>query len=262
MANGGEHQIYVTAHFDMLTPWVGEMAQIGWRLGVVPTDTIPDKGLEFTPLPASASQLDPQSGSNATWRWQSVWSADWTNDTWDHLSNLARAEAIKTYWTGIATYFAQIVRLTSVKFALIKPDGKYAYPSSVYELLNPVPGYASSGVPAPPEVAIATTLKANVIGRRGRGRWYLPVPQLFAGYTDNGTVAETVRTNLADKGKTLVGALDTNAGTFQDHSAIVAIASANSATMVRPSQVRVGNHYDAQRRRQQQVTETYTSLAL
>jgi hypothetical protein len=45
-------------------------------------------------------------------------------------------------------------------------------------------------------------------------------------------------------------------------SPLVIVTSAGNATAVRPSQVRVGNHIDVQRRRQAQVKETYAAAAL
>jgi hypothetical protein len=48
----------------------------------------------------------------------------------------------------------------------------------------------------------------------------------------------------------------------EDYGPIVSVLSAGSATAVRPAQVRVGDHFDVQRRRQHQVPETYSSVSL
>jgi len=44
-----------------------------------------------------------------------------------------------------------------------------------------------------------------------------------------------------------------------DYDSLVMVTSVGKATAVRPSQARVGNHADVQRRRQHQVQETYVS---
>lgn len=76
-----------------------------------------------------------------------------------------------------------------------------------------------------------------------------------------GTVLEATRTALMNAAATLVANLEDIPG-VEDYSPVVAVMSAGSATAVRPSEIRVGNHWDVQRRRQDQAVETYSSVAL
>jgi hypothetical protein len=262
MAAGGQHQVYITAHFGLTGAWAGEFAQCGWRMGYVPAGAVPAPGATFTPQVANITDGTMTLGSDATWTWANAWTAEYGADIFDQPKALAVANAIKTYWDAVKGEAPSLVRLESVKIALIKPDGSYAYPSSVYQLLTPLPGTSSSAVVQPPEVAVCTTLRAPVLGRRGRGRWYLPAPTNRSSTTTDGKVAAAWRTTLANAGKALVNALDAVGAPGTDFTPIVAVASATSTTMVRPAEVRVGDHYDVQRRRQHQVDEVYTSVAL
>jgi hypothetical protein len=48
----------------------------------------------------------------------------------------------------------------------------------------------------------------------------------------------------------------------EEYGPLVMVTSSGSSTGVRPAEIRVGNHWDAQRRRQHQVPEVYTIQAL
>ena len=256
------HQLYVTAHFDYITPWVGEQAQCGWRMGMVPVGAVPGPGSTFTPQIANFDSFIGATGSNATWNWSQPWRAEWGGDSWTDVQSLAVAEAVKTYFTSVAADISNLVRFKGVKIALINDDGSYAHPSAEFNMLVQPGGGVTGTSQVPPEVSVVTTLRAPVLGRRGRGRWYLPSPGVSTAQADNGTVLAAFRTRLANAGKTLVDNFYAVGSANVDFRPLVGIASSTSATMIRPSQVRVGNHYDVQRRRQHQVTETYTSVSL
>jgi hypothetical protein len=60
---------------------------------------------------------------------------------------------------------------------------------------------------------------------------------------------------------TLIANVEDMPGT-EDYGPLVSVMSANSDTAVRPSEIRCGNHFDVQRRRQHQVAEAYAITAL
>lgn len=262
MAAGGQHQVYITAHFDGTGAWAGEALQCGWRMGFAPAAALPDLGAVFTPQPANITDGTMSTGSNATWSWLDAWQAEWGADIWHSAENLAVATAILNYWNDVKAYFSASFSLARVKTALIAPDGSYAYPSSIYSLASPLAGGGSAATSCPPEVAICTTLRAPVLGRRGRGRWYSPPPTLQASTSDSGKVLAGLRTILVNKGKTMMDAFNAVGTGATDYAPLIAVASATSPTMIRPTQLRVGDHFDAQRRRQHQVAEVYTSVGL
>lgn len=88
------------------------------------------------------------------------------------------------------------------------------------------------------------------------------IPALSSGALEtNGTVIASWRTAVAALTATLVTNLENSPGT-EEFGPLLMVTSAGSATAVRPSEIRIGDHFDAQRRRQHQAVETYTTTAL
>ena len=75
-------------------------------------------------------------------------------------------------------------------------------------------------------------------------------------------VASAYQTSLNTAMNALIDSLQTAADTVNAYFPLVMVTSAGKPTAVRPNQVRVGNHFDVQKRRQDQVTELYASLNL
>jgi hypothetical protein len=165
-----------------------------------------------------------------------------------------------TFLNTVKTYQHSSWRWTHVKIAPILADGSYGAPSAIYQFTTPLAGSLGTGC-LPPEVAVAVSLRAAIIGRRGRGRVYIPGLTQAALTSADGTVASGTRTALRDAMATLITNMQDIPG-VEDYGPIVSVLSAGSATAVRPAQVRVGDHFDVQRRRQHQVPETYSSVSL
>lgn len=257
--------IYLTAHGEWTTAnWLGEKGQIGLRLAIVEDAAAPAKGSIFS-LPLSgdvATDSGTYAGTNGTltrtWtarrgpvgsteNCDDVFQADLADDFWTFLDSLKAN--VKNTWTW-----------THVKIAPILADGKYGAPAATYQFTTPLAGTGSAGTNFPPEVAVAVSLRAPVLGRRGRGRVYLPGLNTTVSATD-GTVSTTFRSAAATAMATLIANLEDAPG-IEDYGPLVVVTSAGSQTAVRPSEVRVGSHFDAQRRRQHQVPEDYTVTAL
>jgi hypothetical protein len=173
--------------------------------------------------------------------------ADLADDMWTFLNAIKGAQSNTFRWTH-------------VKIAPIQPDGSYAAPSAIYQFTTPLVGTVASQM-APPELALALSFRAPIIGRRGRGRMYIPALSKNAIVGTTGLVLDTVATLLRDSAATLVTNLENLPGT-EDYTTLLGVMSAGSSTAVRPSQVRVGDHFDVQRRRQDQAVETYSVAAL
>lgn len=257
--------VYLSAHGEWTsTSWLGETAQIGLRLPIIDNTSVPALGTVFTPV--SNGDVVPDSGSTAgtngtlarTWtaRLGAVGSTDNADAAW-------QADLADDFWTFLNTIKARLgdkFSFTHVKIAPILEGGTYGAPSAIYTFTTPLAG-TSTADHLPPEVAVAVSLRANLIGRRGRGRMYIPALTVTQIDGDLGTVVSATRTALAGALGTLVANLGNPPGT-PDYSPMVAIGSSNSTTFVRPAEVRVGDHFDVQRRRQHQVPETYTVQAL
>lgn len=256
--------IYVTAHGEYTsTEWTGEKAQFGLRLPITEGDSEPAKGSIFTPVANGDVDLDSgtQAGTNGTL------TRTWTSrlgpvGSVDNANAAMQADLGDDLWSFLNTikaYFHTSFRWTHVKIAPVAVGGAYAAPSAIYQFTSPLVGTAS-GACMPPEVAIALSLRAPVIGRRGRGRIYLPGLSVNS-LGSAGIVASTAQTPYLSAFATLITSLEDMPGT-EEYGPTVAVMSAGSATAVRPSQIRCGNHFDVQRRRQHQVAEAYAVTAL
>ena len=260
------HHVYVTAHGEYTTSaWVGEYAQIGIRLAVEPEASLPSKGSIFTPFANHgdvALDSGTQAGTNGTLTktWTArigdtgslenadgAWQADLGDDMWTFLNSVKALQS-------------NVFRWTHVKVSPILATGKYGAPAATYQFTSPLVG-AVTGNATPPELAVAVSLRAGILGRRGRGRMYIPALAVTTISGTDGTLVSANATTLATALKTLVTNFEDAPGT-EVMTPLVMVTSAGSAEGVRPSQVRVGNHFDVQRRRQAQIKETYTTQAL
>ena len=258
--------VYVTAHGQWTSaPWTEERAQVGLRLAIVSDDNVPAKGVPFT-IPAGNGDVEVDGGTTAGAHGtlSRAWTARMggTGSTFN-LDAGRQVDIAEDFWTFLEAIKGQLVSAfswTHVKIAPILADGKYGFTgAATYNFTTPV--VSSLGDYAlPPEVALAVSLRAPISGRTGRGRMYIPglgTPSLEV----NGTAKSTVRTTIATAAKTLVNSLDDAPGVDQQGT-IVMVTSAGKALGVRPSQIRVGDHYDAQRRRQHQAVESYVQQSL
>lgn len=257
--------IYLTAHGAFLSaPWVGEYAQIGIRLPITEGADEPAKGTVFTPISNGDVVTDSgtQAGTNGTLTrtWTARLGPIASTDNADAAMQADLADDFWTFLNSTKAYLSSGFQWTHVKIAPIAADGSYAAPSAIYQFTSALAGTGAGSI-MPPEVAIACSFRAPIIGRRGRGRFYLPGLSSSATLNSDGTVTSACRTGLTTALSTLVSNLEDMPGT-EDYGPTVAVLSAGSATAVRPSQVRVGSHFDAQRRRQHQVPESYTSVDL
>lgn len=257
--------IYLTAHGEWTTAsWLGEKAQIGLRLAIVEDADAPARGSVFDIPENGDVAIDSGSGSGTHGTLTRTWTARrgpiGSTENCDSAFQIDLAEDMWIFLDAMKASVKDSFRWTHVKIAPILASGAYGAPSATYTFTTPVVGTSSAGTNFPPEVALALSLRAPVLGRRGRGRVYIPGLITTVGATD-GTVSSGSRTTFGGYLATLVGNLEDAPGT-EEYGPIVMVTSAGSATAVRPSEVRVGSHFDAQRRRQHQVPETFTATAL
>lgn len=258
--------IYVTAHGEFTeTNWVGERAQIGVRLAIATEGSEPPKGSMFTLDPSNGDVvMDSSTHAGAHGTLTRTWTARLgpvgSAENADHLFQTDLAEDFWTYLTAVSATLYTGFRWTHVKIAPVLADGAYGAPSATYTFSSPIAGGATGQSLLPPEVALAVSFRAAVLGRRGRGRFYLPA--LTTGWITNaGLVQTTPRDTVRSATATLVTNLE-NAPGNEEYGPILVTMSAGSSTATRPSEVRIGNHFDAQRRRQHQVAETYAVTPL
>lgn len=122
-------------------------------------------------------------------------------------------------------------------------------------LSTPAAGGSTSST-LPPGVAEVVSLRTTSPGARGRGRMYLPAMHV-------GMVTATGRLGLTDQTSVATAMRDFfdtfNASPLSLGAAVVSQAG-SSVTAI--SAIRVGNVFDSQRRRRDDLTEVYVSEAL
>ena len=258
--------VYVTAHGEWtVAPWQDERAQIGLRMSFALTGTKPTKGTPFTIYDGNGDvEFEPGTVSGTNGTLSQTWTArigpSGSSENADDGWQIGIAEDMWTFLNAAKTYQSNKFKWTHVKISPILATGAYAATgSSVYDFTTAITGGGTADA-LPPEVALALSLRAPISGRTGRGRMYFPA--LTTSFVDsNGTADATFSAGVRDMVKTLVQNLNDDAGA-DIYSPVVMVTSAGKATAVRPSEVRVGNHFDSQRRRQDQAVETYSTVSL
>jgi hypothetical protein len=255
--------VYLTAHGTYPSgAWLGENAQIGVRLAFAPVLDSPAKGAIWTPTPGGtiSPTYGTQSGTHG------ILSKTWTarvGDTgslenFDAAAQIDAAEDMWKFLNAIKAYQYQGFQWTHVKVSAVDADGKVPVVASVYTFTAPLVGGSTGGLP--PQIALALSTRANLVGRRGRGRIYLPA----LGSTlinPDGTMGTVPANTLRASFKTLIDDLQAQPG-FSVMQPLVSIMSSDSPTVVRPVEVRSGSRVDTIQSRRRQVVETYTSTAL
>lgn len=266
--------IYVTAHgsFDS-GPWVGESAQFGLRLSIAEASAQPAKGERFA-MPLNGDvQIDQgvEAGTNGTLTrtWTARRGPVGTPENCDAGFQIDCAEDVRTFLNSCRTLVGPQFSWKAVKLAPIglvsvtkngvtTIEGRNLAASSVYTFTTPMTGTGTYLMP--PQCAMAISMRANIIGRRGRGRIYLPALAQTSVSTD-GTLSTTHTSTARTAFKTLIEALQQLPGS-PDYTPLVVITSAGQTDAIRPVEVRTGNRFDTIRSRREQVPESYTPLAL
>lgn len=259
--------VYLTAHgqWKPSSPWAGEEAQMGLRVATVPVATSPGMGETFD-MPVGGVAAIASGSSAGTY--------GLLTQAWDGLSGDAtlgldwtgpRQADIGDDWaiflTAMESYFCTDFEWTHIKIAPIGANGKAAAGGSIYAFTTPINGGGSSSNMFPPDVALCLTLRAPILGRTGRGRMYLPALATATGIID-GKPGVSQRGLMNTAFKALIDNIQNVPGGPYTYQPLVVVTSAGKASAVRPSQVRIGDHYDTQRRRDMQVRESFVELAL
>jgi hypothetical protein len=178
----------------------------------------------------------------------------------------AFVDDVATYWqtffTASNSKISNRYQTTEVKAALLNADGSTDIDSVVHHTY----GTAISGVytvnhNVPQASLVVTLTSANLRGLASKGRMYLPgyAPSIGTDGKISGTDIGLVSTTF----QTFMNAVN---GSFNIPGAVI-LASKGRPTAVPPlagpsktvTGYKIGNVYDTQRRRRNQLVETYTS---
>lgn len=257
------HHLYITAHGSYSTgSWLGETAQIGLRVAFAPSVSAPLAGEIFTPTVGGEISADSgvQTGTHGSLA--KTWTARIGDvgslENADAGLQIDAAEDVWTFLNGIKTFQYSAFRWTHVKVASVNEVGATPRPASVYTFTAPLVGAGATALP--PQIALAVSTRANLVGRRGRGRVYIPA--LYSGILGaDGTVSAGNANTIRAAFKTLIDDLQALPG-LTEFMPIVTVMSADSDTAVRPVEVRTGSRLDTIQSRRRQVSEVYTTTAL
>jgi len=260
---GDMQHVYLTAHGSFNTgPYLGESAQFGVRLSFAPKASAPSMGDTFTMQSngAAARISGTQAGANGTLTktWEARVGSVGSPFTWGATEQIAAAEAMRTLLVALKAYQHSTFSWKTVKQACIDPLGKTQETQSIYTFAAPVVGSGSNALPA--QVALAVTLRANILGRTGRGRFY--VPAMATALTADGALGSSAGTAIRTATKTCIDSLQAIDSGNILYMPIVTVTSAGKADGVRPVEVRTGQLLDTIKSRRAQVDEVYTSLPL
>ena len=255
--------VYLTAHgIYSNTVWSAEEFQIGLRIALCEVASAPSAGSTFTiPTHGAVSEVfSTTTGTHGTLT--QGWEASLnTADPFDAINDVVQVELAEEVWTfldSIKSYLYNGARWTHVKIHAIDAQGHSAAGASIYTFSSAIVG-TGTGLLAP-QTALAVTLRAPVLGRRGRGRFYLPALSQTVG-TSEGILVSGVKTALGPQVKTFIDALQNPTGPTV-WMPVVMLTSAGKPTAIRPTQIRIGDKFDTIRSRRAQVDEVYAETTL
>lgn len=243
--------VRVNAVGDRTGTWVGEVWQTGFSIA-----GMADGGGDLGPVvdeSLPSFTVDP-AGDNGTWS-KGTYTLGWegtTQGTAAHQTALA-LEAW-TFFDAIKALMPSDMRLTEIRISAIQDNGKVVNGASVFTLTTPLVGTASATTQMPPEVAVVTSLRTSGRGPRNRGRMYLPANSATnsSGLIAAGSIT-TILAAAASLGNNVAGAIPGG------YMAVVHQAGLTYSTVAK---VQVGNHWDAQRRRQNALPESRSETVL
>lgn len=255
--------IYVTAHGEYTSAtWLQEHAQMGFRLAFASAVAAPSKGDTFEPQVNgdAVTTFGTQAGTHGTLTktWKARVGPVGSVENFDATEQIDVAEDVWTLLNAIKTYQSSGYRWTHVKIAAIDATGHTVGTAATYTFTTPLAGGVASMLP--PQLAFAVSVRANILGRSGRGRVYIPALAQTVLQTD-GTIGNGSRDAFAGAMVSFVNNVQ-NLGGWSTYLPILMVTSPGKATGVRPVEVRVGNRLDTIKSRRQQVDETYTATQL
>jgi len=245
-------------------PNTGEIWQNSLRLTLVfggadPVGTLPNN---WDPVAADINRTETAWTITGNWTIDGPLTSGFSPDDW--LNNQV-AGALDT-WLG-QSGISNKVRLRWAKVFPIGPNGK-ALPAPPYSQGSPIllswtsayPTGDDGGNMLPLQNSLVISHRTAQTGRRGRGRMFRAGMSVNANDA-NGAVPSTIAGYLRDAQVALLEDVSLPSSGPTDPAVRPAIIGAPWTSYGTINQVRVGNRMDTQRRRRDQVDETYVSAS-
>lgn len=178
------------------------------------------------------------------------------------------ADAVRDAWiTFFSSQEGNIssgFKFTTAKCARLLKNGLYDGEAVESHAAATVSGGAISSTPMPPQVSLVATLIAGSgKGLAGKGRMYLP--GVNAAIDGTGHIISPAPQNIATKLSEFFNAIN---GSFDAPGEVINVSRGHKAQLglgarnVPVNGIRVGNVYDTQRRRRNQLAEQYVNAVV
>lgn len=185
-----------------------------------------------------------------------------SNPTQTAVDNIAARWT--TFFQNSSSNVSTNYRTLSVKMAQLTTSGATMLNNVVYyNYGTPIAG-ASSGTDNPPQIALVATLTTNTPrGIGSKGRMFLP--GIRAAVDSTAHISSTTVGTIATNFQTFLNGVNTDLGVAGD--IILASKGRATGTPVAPvntlvTGIKLGNVYDTQRRRRNELNEVYTSKTI
>lgn len=163
----------------------------------------------------------------------------------------ALADKGVAYWGDLAGSYSDEMSYAGSNVYWVGVDGHIV--ETFERAVTPIPGDVGAHM-LPHEVAIAVTLRTASASRSGRGRFYLP-PVATGAVTTGGRLDASARPAIAGFSATYLSE-DTGTGLFS------VVASGTTGALRPVTECQVGDVFDSQRRRRDQLVEVRSTVAV
>jgi hypothetical protein len=256
MALANHVHLTLSGGYTFTTP---ETWQMGINFMLINSTTTPNNQGElptFTPDPISVHRVESNWTIDSTWHVDMGAGAVFEPDDW--LNDQVAATLFGTVFPRCSDK----VRLLHIKANPVDHTGHVVGDHfSLLTWTSSFTGGSESGNPMPLENSIAVSWQTPVLGKKGRGRIYTPVPA--SNSTDSeGLLTSTLQDGLRDDCKAMLEGFALT-GTLLNPVWMLPIVCAQDPTTYGViTSVRVGQVIDTQRRRRRSQPEDYHTAAV
>lgn len=214
--------------------------KVTWNFSIASTDEIAQTSLNFSSETSYAAAV--------------------ARDAIDDTTGQALITAMGTLMGNVQLQWASYSRLTGIRVAAVGMSGAELGEAVEIDRTTPIVGLENNILP---QATIVVSLRSSSSSGSGnRGRMYLPHVK-FPLMTASPYAAGTSTAGLVSAAATFINSCETAINFVTDDTCFAAIMSqVGSGTHKQITEVRVGNVVDTQRRRRNQLPETYATAAV
>lgn len=210
----------------------------------------------FTPDPQTVSRTETH------WDIQSTWTVDLGAGATFNPDDWLNDQVAATLFGTVFPRCSDKVKLLTLKANPVNHLGKVV--DDHFTLLtwtSSFTGGNQSGNPMPLENSIVASWQTPVLGKKGRGRIYTPVPPTSA-VDATGIVGSTYQNGLRDDCVAMLEGFHYNGNPTNPVWMLPIVCAQAPDTYGQIDEVRVGQVVDTQRRRRRQLVENYSSASV